>query len=533
MILVNAAQMREIDQCAISRFHIPGIVLMENAGLGTVQLMERHLGSLNQKFIVIFVGPGNNGGDGLVMARHLLQKHALPLLVYLIDPQRLKDDSGINQKIVEQLGIEHAVCTSDSAVDGLPGLILRLENKYGPVAALVDSIFGTGLDRDIEGHFSAAVKLINTIGSVRKIPVVAVDTPSGLSSDNGTIYKTAVRATLTATFGYLKAGQALPESAPYTGELQLIDIGLPADVLNHVSVNTAAIDRSDCRSFTELLQRDCGFHKGNSGHLLIIAGSPGKTGAAILAARGALKSGCGLISVCAPARLNLIYEIALTEPMSIVLDSSDHLTIDDLPAIGDHLPGKGCVVLGPGIGLQEQTAELVVALYNSVNEPMVIDADALTILATHRKHLQQPPGPRIFTPHPGEMARLTGLSSAAVQADRFAALSKCYQQFKTSESELIIVLKGSGTLITDGSTTWLNRTGNPAMASGGMGDVLSGLIGSLVCQGLSSAGAASFGAYLHGLSGDHLEEETGTGFCAADLADNLNKTLQRLTKETR
>ncbi len=533
MILVNAAQMREIDQCAISRFQIPGIVLMENAGLGTVQVMERHLGSLNQKLIPIFVGPGNNGGDGLVIGRHLLQRNALPFLVYLVDPHRLKGDSGINQKIVEQLGIEYTVCTSESAVDGLPGLIQQLENRYGPVAALVDSIFGTGLDRDIEDHFGAAVKLINSTGSVRKIPIVAVDTPSGLSSDNGTIYKIAVRASLTATFGYLKIGQALPGSAPYTGELQLIDIGLPADVLNHVSVNTAAIDRGDCRSFTDPLRRDSGCHKGTSGHLLVIAGSPGKTGAAILAARGALKSGCGLISVCAPARLNSIYEIALTEPMSIVLDSPDHLSIDDLPAIDDHLRGKGCVVLGPGIGLQQQTAELVVALYNSVKEPMVIDADALTILATHRKQLQPPPGPRILTPHPGEMARLIGLSSAAVQADRFNALSTCYHQFKTSEAELLIVLKGSGTLITDGSTTWLNRTGNPAMASGGMGDVLSGLIGSLVCQGLSCSAAAGFGAFLHGFCGDRLQEKTGVGFSAADLADDLSNGLQRLTKETR
>ena len=531
MILVNGSQMREIDHCAINRFHIPGIVLMENAGLGTVLAMERHFGPLKNRLIAIFIGPGNNGGDGLVIARHLLQRKAIPLLIYLIEPHRLKGDSGINQLIVEQLGIERIVCASEKAIDDLPAAIQQFESKYGAVAALVDSIFGTGLDRNIEGHFGAAVTLINALARIYTIPVVAVDTPSGLGSDDGTIFLTSVRASLTVTFGYIKIGQALPESQPYTGELELIDIGLPTAVLDHIPVDNAAVDLHDCGSFIELLERDSDSHKGKFGHLLIIAGSPGKTGAAILAAKGALRSGCGLISVCAPASLNTIYETALQEPMSIVLDSADYLSINDLSRISVHLQNMDCVVLGPGIGQQKETAELAVALYNSVSQPLIIDADGLNILSNYSNELQPPPGPRILTPHPGEMARLLGISSSAVQADRVSALRRCYQLFKTSESELIIILKGSGTLITDGSTTWLNRTGNPAMASGGMGDVLSGLVGSLVCQGLPCAAAACFGAFLHGFTGDQLQESMGTGISAADLAEHLNNALQTLTKD--
>ncbi len=533
MILVNAKQMREIDQCAINRFHIPGIVLMENAGLGTVLKMEHRLGSLRKQLIPIFIGPGNNGGDGLVIARHLQQRAAIPFPIYLVEPHRLKGDSGVNQRIVEQTGIEGIVCISESAVEELPNTILQLEKRYGKAAALVDSIFGTGLDRAIEGHFQAAVSLINNLSAAHAIPVVAVDTPSGLNSNDGTIFNTCIRASLTATYGYVKTGQALPESTLYTGELQVIDIGLPAGVLNHVPVDTAAIDRHNCQSFTRQLRRDTGSHKGSFGHLLIIAGSAGKTGAAILAAKGALRSGCGLISVCAPQHLNTIYETALTEAMSIVLESPDYLSINDLEPISEHLRGKDCVVLGPGIGQREETADLVVELYNRVSHPMLIDADALNILAARKKQLQLPPGPRILTPHPGEMARLLDLSSAEVQADRFAALHACFEQFKAPEAELIIVLKGSGTLITDGSTIWLNRTGNPAMAGGGMGDILTGLIGSLICQKLSCTAAAVFGTYLHGFSGDRLQKRMGVGFGAADLADDLPLTLKKLSRKPR
>ncbi len=530
MILPNSNQMRQIDQCAINRFKIPGIALMENAGLGTVLLMERLFSPLKDSFIPIFIGPGNNGGDGLVIARHLHQRGSRPLLVYLIEPQRLKGDSGANQAVIEKLALESIVCSNSAAIPELQGCLQKLETEYGVPSILVDSIFGTGLDRDIKGHFNDVIGLINKLSSIKNVPVVAVDTPSGLSSDNGSVLGTCVRASVTATYGFAKVGQVLPESSFYTGELQVIDIGIPPEVLEQINVAVAAIDHTDSASCTESLRRQTASHKGTYGHLLIVGGSVGKTGAAILAAKGALRSGCGLVSLCAPASLNIIYESTLTEAMTVILDSESLISIGDLGIIREQLNDKCCIVIGPGIGQDRKTAELVVELYNTATLPMVIDADGLNALAANRKKLKHPPGPRILTPHPGEMGRLTSMSTAMVQADRFSAVSACFEQFKTADAELIILLKGSGSLITDGSTTWINRTGNPAMAAGGMGDVLSGLIGSFICQGLSCYEATRFSVFLHGISGDRLLERMGTGFSSSELADDLTAALKSISR---
>ena len=524
-ILPNSEQMRQIDQCAINEFKIPGIVLMENAGAGTVVLMERLLGSLEGLLFPIFIGPGNNGGDGLVIARHLHQRKAVPLLMFLVEPGRLKGDSAANLAIVEKLGLTSLICTNSKTLKNMLGTIEQMSLKHGPPAALIDSIFGTGLDRDIDGHFSEAIELINNLSSARNIPVIAVDTPSGLSSNNGEILGCCIRAWTTATYGYPKLGQALPSSRSLVGELQVIDIAIPPEVCERVPVDIAAIDHHELSAVRTCLQRPQDSHKGNFGHLSILGGSAGKTGAALLAARGAIRSGCGLVTIFTPTGLNTIYESALAEAMTMVVESDDYLSIDDRDLIIENLADKNCVVIGPGIGQENKTVELVLDLYHHLATPMVIDADALNSMAWSKKHLSVPPGPRIFTPHPGEMARLLNSTTAEVQRDRLAALRTCFKQFKTPGSELIIVLKGSATLTTDGTIVWLNRTGNPSMAAGGMGDVLSGLIGSLICQGMSPLDAARYGVYLHGCSGDRLQKQVGVGFSASELADELSPLL--------
>lgn len=530
MLLPNAEQMRHIDRCAINEFKIPGIVLMENAGLGTVLYMERLLGELTGGLFPIFIGPGNNGGDGLVIARHLHQRKALPLLVFVVDPDRLTGDSATNLAIVEKLGLHSIICTDSLSLKEVNRTLERLAPITGGPVALIDSIFGTGLDRPIEGHFHAAVELLNSLSVSRNIPILAVDTPSGLCSDSGRILGCCVKARATATYGFAKIGQVQSDSGPLVGSLEVIDIGLPPEVLQRVQVRVAAIDHNDHPELRSLLQRPSNSHKGSFGHLLILGGSPGKTGAALLAARGALRSGCGLVSICAPSELNTIYETALPEAMSAVLESPSHISIKDKEAIVAELSDKTCAVVGPGIGQLTETAELVIELYRHLPIPMVLDADALNILARHKSDPPIPRGPRIFTPHPGEMARLLGSSTEKVQRDRRSALAACFKQFKTPDSELIIVLKGNMSLTTDGSSVWLNRTGNPAMATGGMGDVLGGLIGSLLCQGLGMLDAARFGVYLHGLCGDLLHERTGVGFSASELADQLSPILAEIMR---
>ena len=531
MILPNAEQMRQIDQCAINDFNIPGIVLMENAGLGTVALMERLLGSFKKRVIPIYIGPGNNGGDGLVIARHLYQREAVPLLVYLVEPEQLKGDSASNLAIVNKLDIAFVTCTNSDALRLLSQTLVQMTLTDSLPIAIVDSIFGTGLDRDIEGHFYEAIEMINSLSSALEIPVIAVDTPSGLCSESGNIHGCCIKAWATATYGYAKIGQAMPASVPFVGNLQVIDIGIPPEVLEEVQVEVSAVDNDDHRVIGSQLRRSADSHKGSFGHLLIMGGSAGKTGAALLSARGALRSGCGLVSICAPAELNVIYESALAEAMTIVVDTPNYLSIDDWETIVHHLDDKSCMVIGPGLGQNDKTAELVLELYQCATIPLILDADALNILAHRKEHLQPPSGPRIFTPHPGEMSRLTGQSTDQVQADRVGALGACFEHYKTPDSELIIVLKGSGTLTTDGTTVWVNRTGNPTMAAGGMGDVLSGLIGSLACQGMSPLDAARYGVYLHGLSGDRLQKLRGVGFSASDVADDLSPALTEVMEE--
>ncbi len=531
MKLPNAEQMRKIDQCAINEFKIPGMVLMENAGVGTVALMARLLGTFKNRFIPIFIGPGNNGGDGLVIARHLYQKKAVPLLVFVVEPKRLKGDSASNLAIVNKLDITAVTCTSPNALQQVSETIAQMAFLHGPPLAIVDSIFGTGLDRDVEGYFFDTIELINSLSSATNTPVIAVDTPSGLCSGSGAILGCCIKAWATATYGYAKIGQVLPSNLPLVGKLEVIDIGIPPEVLDHVVVEVSAVDQQDYSNMTALLKRSTENHKGSFGHLLILGGSAGKTGAALLAARGAIRSGCGLVSICTPSGLNTIYESALAEAMTLVLDTPNFLSIDDVDKIVGQLENKSCIVIGPGLGLDVKSAELVLELYQLTTIPMIIDADALNILALQKNDLPTPSGPRIFTPHPGEMARLTGLSTSQVQTDRMAALRACYEHFKTPDSELIIVLKGSGTLTTNGDSIWVNRTGNASMAAGGMGDVLSGLIGSFVCQGMSPVDAARYGVHLHGLSGDRLQTNIGVGFNASDLADELSPALKAVMEE--
>ena len=533
MILPNSSQMRAIDQCAINHFGIPGIVLMENAGLGTVLKIEMLYGPLQGAHVPIFIGPGNNGGDGLVIARHLLQRKARPVLVYLIEPSKLSGDSATNLSIIAKLNLPAVVCSNANHIPEMRSFLLDSESRFGPPKVFVDAIFGTGLCRSIKGHFREIIQEINTQSKAHNVPIVAVDTPSGLDSDTGSVFGICINAQTTATYGYAKIGQMMAKSSLYTGELHVIDIGIPPAVSEHVQVSISAIYSSCCRRYLKQLERSPDSHKGSYGHLLVVAGSAGKAGAAILAGRGALRSGCGLISLCCPNDLNSEYKIPLTEAMTIPLGSETVFNRDDFEPLLTHAEGKNGLVLGPGIGQDPSTADLVVDLYNTIDLPMVVDADALNIIASHREKLLPPPGARILTPHPGEMARLINRSTSIIQANRIKAVEECAEMFNTVDSEIIVVLKGAATLVASGGHIMVNTTGNPAMAAGGMGDILSGMIGSLVCQGLSPYDAAVFAVFLHGYCGDLLYNSRGIGFSASELADEIGGALVALRQDGR
>lgn len=535
MKLPTALEMKKLDRSATEDYGIPSILLMENAGLGTVRMMEQVLGPCENTFALIFVGPGNNGGDGLVIGRHLHQRGCQPVFFFLVNPDRMHGDAEVNLQIVKKLKLPFHVIDNSKRVETIPILFKQFETRGLPCYAVVDAIFGIGLDREVGGHFADTINLINTSGFAHQAPVIAVDTPSGIDSDTGKVLGTCVRADYTATYCCAKPGHFIHGSSEWTGKLEIIDIGIPPEAILRAGLTTELATTETFRKIYRSLQRNKSSHKGSHGHLLILAGSTGKTGAAMLAARGALRSGAGLVSLCVPGNLNPVFESSLIEAMTIPLPHSrDCLDIADWELIARSLQGKEAVVLGPGIGTEEQTAELVTRIYESVRCPVVIDADGLNILAENREGLRRPGGPRIFTPHPGELSRLLDKSASDIQANRIDAAVLGGNLFRNDEHETVVVLKGAGTIIagSDG-TTIINTTGNPGMATGGMGDVLSGMIGALICQGLPPLDAAVAGVFLHGSAADLLYEKVGIGFTASEVAEMIPPAATRLSATTR
>lgn len=531
MKLPYASEMRELDRRAIEEYGIPGMVLMENAGLGTVLMMEQELGPAAHHFALILIGPGNNGGDGLVIGRHLHQRGCKPIFILLVAPEKLQGDAATNLHIVQKLALPVHVLDSAARVQTLAALYQQLISRGTPCYAIIDGLFGTGLTREISGHMKELIQLINQETFGASIPRIAVDIPSGLHADSGRIQGACIHADHTATYGCAKPGHLLHRGPELCGRLHLIDIGIPAAAVSSLQIQQQAVTEQATALSLARIKRRTTSHKGSHGHLLVLAGSIGKTGAAILSVKGALRSGCGLVSLCCPQDLNTIFESQLVEAMTIPLQASrSALDVKDLAAIEEQLQGKKAVVLGPGLGMAEATAQLVLHLYSTVQAPMVIDADGLNILAHYKDQLQAPPGPRIFTPHPGEMARILGISAAEIQGDRIEAARSACLLFDQAAGQCTVILKGAGTVIASaGGEVWINTSGNPGMATGGMGDVLSGIIGALICQGLCPPEAARTAVYLHGRAGDMLEKTIGTGYTATEVADTLPRIIKQLS----
>ncbi|WP_457574698.1 NAD(P)H-hydrate dehydratase [Desulfolithobacter sp.] len=527
MKLATASQMQALDRRAIEEFGIPGIVLMENAGVRTLEFICQQLGSVAGRTVVLFIGPGNNGGDGLVIARHVHNQGGYPLLFFLVEPESLRGDARVNGEIVRQLDLPCHVVTDDTDPTRIREIIAR-QHACSQVLVLVDALFGTGLTREIRGRFARIIELINDLSRCEQWPVAAVDIPSGIHADTGQVLGTAVRAHLTATYGVAKPAHFLNGAEP-VGRLQVIDIGIPPRVVTEAGLQGETIGPEIGRL---LLPRQPATHKGTYGHLLIVAGSIGKTGAAILSGLGGLHSGCGLVSLAVPHGLNPIFETTLPEAMTIPLPGSETVPgSEDLELILEATRGKSALVIGPGLGTDSRTRELVLHLYRTVDLPMVVDADALNILARTPRLIDDPPAARILTPHPGEMARLTGLSTAAVQADRVAATT-WFGDRRGHQGEIITVLKGAGTMIGDSRGMWaVNTSGNPAMATGGMGDVLAGFIGGLLAQKYAPWDAARLGVYLHGLAGDILQSRKNAGFLASEVAATLPEAMTQLREQ--
>jgi len=509
MKLLTAAEMREMDRRAIQDLGIPSLVLMENAGRTTYEILRREFPDL-QGDVAVLAGRGNNGGDGFVVARYLANA-GTPAAVFLLGPRdRVSGDARVNLEILAQLGIGVTeVLTDGDLKDAL--------HRLARAGLIVDALLGTGLNSPVTGLMAALIRGVNRL----RVPVLAVDIPTGLSADTGEALGAALEAEVTATYGWPKLGQVLPPGRDYVGRLWQVDISIPPDLAGQ-----APLELAGARDLRALLPpRPWASHKGNFGHLLVLAGSEGKTGAAAMACEAALRAGAGLVTLGIPAGLNDILEVKLTEAMTLPLPEAAEaraLGQTALKPILAFLDDRSTLAVGPGLGTHPETRDLICRLVHDLPQPMVIDADGVNHLAGDAGSWKGAAGPRILTPHPGEMARLTGLTTADVQARRLDLARKTAARFGVT-----LVLKGAQTVVAapDGRAS-LNSTGNPALASGGAGDVLTGLIGGFLAQGLSPWDAARLGVYLHGLAADFWVSRYGPrGMIAGDLLTALPPML--------
>jgi NAD(P)H-hydrate epimerase len=482
MKVLTAAQMRDVDRRTME-LGIPGLILMENAGHRVVEFLAAKFAPLDQQRVVILCGKGNNGGDGLVVARQLHTRFKPQRLdvVLAADPAELQGDAAENYRMLR-------VC-------GCP-VANRLTPEMREASLVIDALLGTGLKGPAAGDSLALIQEINT--GFPRAKVVAVDIPSGLGSDSGAVPGESVRADYTVTFTAPKVGQVLPPACDRVGELHVCPIGSPASLFeNDDSIFLSLVGPA---MFRRLLQaRTPGSHKGDFGHVLVVGGSRGKTGAAAMAGMAALRSGAGLVTVAsAQSAVPVIASHApelMTEALPETAEGSIALAAFDQGLLAGLVRGKDVVAIGPGLGTHPETVAVVRLLAAEVPQYLVIDADGLNALAGSEFKGRN----LILTPHPGEMARLAGKRPAEVQADRVAAA----RSFATGHG-LTLVLKGQRTLIAfpDGRV-WINPTGSPAMATGGSGDILTGMMAGLLAQAPQEMEAAVAAAvYLHGRAGE-------------------------------
>ena len=513
MKVVTAEQMQRLDREAIETYGIPGIVLMENAGRGAAEVILKSFPGLERNGVAIFAGKGNNGGDGFVIARYLLDR-GIPARVYLLaDPKILRGDAETNSRIFLHMKGEITPVPSYRE-------FLNVKKSLEKSDLLVDGIFGTGLDSEVRGYYREVIDHLNTLHR----PIVAIDIPSGLDADTGKPLGTAIRASLTITFGLPKVGLLIPPGIDYTGDLKIIDIGLPRRLTEGEEVQTHLLEGERIRERLSVPRRRDS-HKGDYGHLLVLAGSVGKTGAAAMAGEAALRVGAGLVTLGVPKSLNPVLEVKLTEAMTEPLPETTKQTLS-LRAFRPILrlcEAKKAIVIGPGMGTFKETQALILKLLKTLDLPIVLDADGLTALGTQIKSLPRLKRSLILTPHPGEMARLTGLTSKQVLEDRMAIC----RNFSKSH-QVYLILKGYRTLIaTPGGEVFINPTGNPGMATGGTGDVLTGMIGGLISQGYNILHSLQAAVYLHGLAGDRAASELGEkSLVATDLIERIPAVIQ-------
>jgi ADP-dependent NAD(P)H-hydrate dehydratase / NAD(P)H-hydrate epimerase len=523
MKILTAKQMGEVDRLTTERFGIPSILLMENAGRSVADCLHQRFPDLTERSVLIVCGTGNNGGDGLVVARHLASRGCRPDVWILGDPARYKGDALANWKMFQSLGLEAQILPDAKSREA------AIERTAFP-DLIVDGLFGTGLSKPVGAEYRMVVEWINRARPAAF--VVAIDLPSGVFADSSVVEGSAVRADMTVTFTTLKAALVFPPACEFAGRIVVAPIGSPIGLLENPDYRTEIIDLRRVRR--ALPPRDRNSHKGTFGHVFALAGSKDKSGAALMCGIAALRSGAGLVTLMLPESLCSDVIGKIPELMTVWLPE----TRDGTPAAGalnlviEHLRQADAVVVGPGLSTDPSTQELIRSVVLNAPAPVVLDADGLNAFAGNVKNLRNLSSqPIAITPHPGEMARLLSSTIAEIQARRLEVATGC-----AVDHQLFTVLKGHQTVVADpDGRIFVNCTGNPGMATGGTGDILSGMMGRFLAGWRRRkdpdlrdlADYLSAAVYLHGLAGDLAAKEKGEeSLIATDLLDHLPAAIQ-------
>jgi len=517
--VLSRAQMRAFDKHAIDACHVPSLLLMENAGRGATAVIERELlgGRVSGKRVVVVAGTGNNGGDGFVVARHLLTRGARVEAWLSGEPAKMTVDCRANHAAFAGIGgkIQHVP---------LGGSLQALGDVLVDADVAVDALFGTGIDRPVVEPIASLIRLLNEArGFARHLRLVALDVPSGLDTDTGVSLGTSIEADLTVTFAHLKLGHLTGHGARASGRVHVVDIGVPPDLLEDRAAEL--VESSDVHA--RIHARPVDSHKYRAGHVAIVAGSPGKVGASLLAARGAMRAGAGAATIVTWPDAASALEARVVEVMV------GRLTSEKDPAALARsadalLAHKRAVVLGPGFGTDEAARAVSDHILSSFKGAIVADADSFTVHAGAPEDFAAAGGRAILTPHSGELGRLLGRTSEAVESDRFAAAREA-----AARANAVVLLKGPYTVVASPEgRVIVTGSGSAALATAGSGDVLSGIIGALACT-LAPFEAAWCGAFLHGVSGSAWQKEHGDrGLLAGEIADGVPDVLEALSRSS-
>ena len=504
MKLVSGKLMGEIDRFTIEDMGIPGVVLMENAGKGAFDKFILKYNPTKDSNMLIVCGKGNNGGDGFVIARWLKNYDFTNFKVVLLtDSRNLKGDAKVNFEICTKLGIK--IFETD-VFDKFLEITKNIKFDF-----IFDAVLGTGLNSEVRDFYKNIINFINDSGAT----VVSVDIPSGLHSEKGIPLGTAVKADITYTFGMKKIGMSTYPGVNYSKEVEVVNISIPKSI--PFAINHFEIDDDIIKSIYN--ERPVHGHKGTFGHVAVLGGSLGFTGASVLAGKAALKTGCGLVTLIVPKEINNVVESLFIEGMTYPVDFNSF----DKEELINFINDKSCLVLGPGIGTNETIKDLVCFILENIDIPVIIDADGINIVAEELSILKRIKNNVILTPHPGEMGRLTKKRKKDIQNSRIETV----RDFIKDYDNVTLILKGYRTVIGNNDKIFICPKGDSSIATAGSGDVLSGIIGSFVAQGYSEIDASVMGVFFHGFAGEIASEKTSSeSVIATDIMENFHYAMK-------